>query len=170
MLQISKNSDRRGGYRLTSEVRLPAPRDQVFALFSDALQLERLTPSWLNFSVITPPPIEMHAGTLIDYRLKLHGIPLKWQSRIDCWEPPVRFSDVQVRGPYRFWEHLHSFEEDGDGTICRDEVEYDFWGGEFVHELLVKKDLTQIFTYRLKVLDEIFAENEISPSVELVSQ
>lgn len=167
MLQITKNDDPRRGYRLTSEVRLPAPLDRVFTLFADAFELERLTPPWLKFSVTTPSPIDMHEGTLIDYQLKMHGIPMKWQSRIDCWEPPVKFSDVQVRGPYRFWEHLHTFEQDGDGTVCRDEVQYGFWGGWLVHELLVKRDLKKIFSYRTKVLREIFATDSPAPTLSV---
>ncbi|TWU27480.1 SRPBCC family protein [Bythopirellula polymerisocia] len=154
---------------MACEVRLPAAQNQVFDFFSDAFQLERLTPSWLNFSVLTPPPIDMHVGTLIDYRLRMHGIPLKWQSRIDCWDPPLQFSDVQMRGPYRFWEHLHTFEEDGDGTICRDEVHYNVFGGGLVHKLIVKPDLTKIFTYRTKVLQDIFANGTIPAAAELVS-
>lgn len=169
MLKITQNPGSRGGYRLTSEIRLPAPRDLVFELFSDAFKLEKLTPSWLKFSVVTPPPIKMHEGTRIDYRLKMHGIPLKWQSRIDCWEPPMRFSDVQVRGPYRYWEHLHSFEAEGEATICRDQVDYAFWGGWLVHDLFVKRDLRQIFSYRTKIIREIFAEAAISPTPDLVS-
>ncbi len=169
MLHIRKNIGSRKGYCLTSEVRLPAPRDEVFKLFSDAFNLERLTPPWLNFSVITTAPIHMQVGTLIDYRLKIHGIPLNWQSRIGCWEPPIKFSDNQVRGPYRYWEHLHVFEDDGDGTICRDEVQYGIWGGSVIHSLFVKRDLTEIFTYRSQVLHQIFAKNIISMPTDLVS-
>jgi ligand-binding SRPBCC domain-containing protein len=153
MLEITS---RPGGYRLTSEVRLPVPRDEVFQYFADATQLERLTPPWLKFSVVTPTPIEMREGTLIDYKLRVHGIPLRWQSRISCWEPPFRFADVQLRGPYREWNHTHTFIEDGIGTICRDEVDYDFFGGPLIHTLFVKRDLEKIFAFRTTVLQEIF--------------
>src|SRR5688572_25446419 len=81
------------GYRLESSQFLPYPRDQVFEFFSDASNLQCLTPSWLQFSVVTPPPIRNTAGTLIDYRLRVHGVPLRWQSRISVWEPPLRFVD-----------------------------------------------------------------------------
>ena len=148
---------RPGGYRLTSEVRLLAQRDEAFQFFADATQLERLTPPWLKFSVATPTPILMREGMLIDYKLRVHGIPLRWQSRISCWEPPYRFSDEQLRGPYREWHHVHTFVEDGTGTICRDEVDYDFLGGRLIHALFVKRDLEKIFAFRTKVLLEIFA-------------
>jgi ligand-binding SRPBCC domain-containing protein len=153
MLEITP---RPGGYRLTSEVRLPAPRDEVFQFFADATQLERLTPPWLKFSVATRAPIQMREGTLIDYKLRVHGIPLRWQSRISCWEPPIRFADEQLRGPYREWNHTHTFVEDGTSTICRDEVDYDFVGGPLIHALFVKRDLETIFAFRTKVLKEIF--------------
>jgi ligand-binding SRPBCC domain-containing protein len=153
MIQIVRQP---GGYRLTSEVRVPAPIDRVFEFFSDATQLERLTPTWLKFSVVTPKPISMREGTLIDYKLRVHGMPLKWQSRITCWDPPFRFADEQLRGPYRRWHHGHTFEPDGDWTICRDEVDYNFWGGSIIHSLFVKRDLEKIFSFRTRVLQEVF--------------
>lgn len=153
-LQITPHSD---GYRLTCEVRLPAPREQVFEFFSDATQLERLTPSWLKFSVLTPAPIKMQLGTLIDYKLRVHGIPLRWKSRISLWDPSYQFADEQLHGPYRHWYHVHTFEDDGDGTICRDEVDYSFIGGALIHTLFVKRDLLKIFAFRTQVLKQIFA-------------
>lgn len=147
-----------GGYRLTCEVRLPAPRDQVFEFFSDATQLERLTPSWLKFSVLTPAPIKMQLGTLIDYKLCVHGIPMRWKSRISVWDPPYKFADEQLHGPYRHWHHVHTFADDGDGTICRDEVDYSFIGGALIHTLFVRRDLLKIFAFRTQVLQQIFAE------------
>src|SRR4051812_31000781 len=87
------------GFRLETRQFLPHPRDQVFEFFSDAFQLETLTPKWMHFSVLTPAPIQLAEGTLIDYRLRVHGIPLKWQSRISVWEPPHCFVDEQIRGP-----------------------------------------------------------------------
>lgn len=166
MLQILRQPK---GYRLTCEVRLPASIDQVFEFFSDATQLERLTPDWLKFSVVTPTPIAMGEGKLIDYRLRVHGVPLKWQSRITCWDPPYRFADEQLRGPYRRWYHLHTFKPDGEGTICRDEVDYDFFGGPIIHALFVKRDLEKIFTFRTRVLQEIFAQQSIRVPSELVN-
>lgn len=156
VIEISRNPVRKS-YTLRCEQFVEAPRDKVFAFFSDACELERLTPPWLKFSVLTPAPIDLHPGRLIDYKLRVHGIPLRWQSRIETWEPPHRFSDFQVRGPYRLWNHLHTFEEVDDGTLCLDEVEYAFWGGKLVHNLFVRRDLERIFAYRSRVLREVFA-------------
>lgn len=97
---------------------LPYPRDQVFEYFSDASNPQPLTPVWLRFSVITLPPIHIAAGTLIDYRLRVHGVPVRWLSRISLWEPPLRFVDEQSRGPYRRWHHEHIFEAAGGGTLA----------------------------------------------------
>ena len=89
---------------------------EVFEFFSRARNLESLTPPWLSFSVLTPEPIEMRPGTLIDYRLRLHGLPMRWRTLIEAWEPEVRFVDRQLRGPYKLWHHTHSFAEVSGGT------------------------------------------------------
>jgi ligand-binding SRPBCC domain-containing protein len=107
-------------YRLDSEIRVPGQLDDVFAFFSDALNLERLTPPWLRFRVVTPPPIAMERGATIDYKLRVRGIPLRWTSEIDAWEPPHRFADRQRRGPYALWVHEHTFEQVGGETLVRD--------------------------------------------------
>jgi len=98
-------------YGLTTWQWLPRPREEVFRFFSDARNLQHITPAFLHFHVLTPNPIEMRRGALIDYRLKLRGVPLRWRSEITSWEPPQRFSDIQVRGPYAEWVHTHAFEE-----------------------------------------------------------
>jgi ligand-binding SRPBCC domain-containing protein len=103
----------------TSEIWLPRARDEVFAFFADAGNLERLTPPLLSFSILTPRPIAMRPGTLIDYRLKVRGIPIRWRSEITVWEPPVRFVDEQRKGPYRLWHHTHEFAEQDGGTLWR---------------------------------------------------
>ena len=136
------------GWVLETELWIPRRRDQVFSLFADAFQLEAITPPWLHFHVITPRPITMQAGTRIDYRLRLHGIPIGWQSVISAWEPPFRFVDEQVRGPYRLWHHEHTFEERDGGTLCRDRVEYDVPGGWLVNRFFVARDVKRIFQYR----------------------
>lgn len=132
--------------------RLELPIDRVFAFYGDALNLERITPPLLSFKVTTPGPIEMGVGTLIEYRLKLHRVPVRWRTRIEVWEPPHQFVDVQIRGPYSLWEHTHTFEEDGPGaTIIEDRVRYSIpFGplGELADRLLVRRDLKQIFDYR----------------------
>ena len=146
-----------GGFRLQAQQWVPQPREQVFTLFSDAFQLEALTPPWLRFSVLTPAPIEIAAGTLIDYRLRLHGVPIRWQSRISVWEPPVRFVDEQTRGPYRRWYHEHVFEEVDGGTLCRDIVDYRPLGGWLANALLVRRDLLKVFAYRQQQLGPLLA-------------
>lgn len=132
--------------------RIELPIDQAFAFYGDAHNLERITPPLLGFEVTTPGPIEMGVGTLIEYRLRLHRVPVNWRTRIEAWEPPRRFVDVQVRGPYALWEHTHEFESDGPGaTIIHDRVRYSIpFGplGELANRLLVRRDLKQIFDYR----------------------
>lgn len=155
MLSITKNPA--GGYRLTSELLVPAPRQEVFAFFSDAFQLEALTPPWLNFHVATPAPITLGEGTLIDYKLRLRGIPLKWRSRITGWNPPHGFTDEQVRGPYRWWRHEHTFTEQDGQTLVGDKVDYGVPGGALAHRLIVRSDLERIFAFRIAKLKEIFA-------------
>jgi ligand-binding SRPBCC domain-containing protein len=140
--------------------RLPGAPEAVFPFFADALNLERITPAWLGFRVLTPGPIEMTRGTLIEYRLKLHGVPIRWLTRNETWEPPVRFVDVQVRGPYRLWHHTHSFEPDGDGTLMRDSVRYALpFGplGELARRAFVARDLRRIFDFRHEVVGRLLA-------------
>jgi ligand-binding SRPBCC domain-containing protein len=136
---------------------LPLPPERVFPFFADAFKLELITPPMLRFRVLTPAPIEMRAGTVIDYQLKLHGIPVRWRSEITLWEPPHRFVDQQRRGPYRFWRHEHSFADVDGGTLARDQVEYAVRGGAFIDKLLVAPDLKKIFEYRKDRLAELLA-------------
>ena len=134
---------------------LPLPTQDVFDFFADAFNLELLTPPWLQFRVITPAPIAMQQGTVIDYRLKLRGIPVRWQSQITLWEPPYRFVDEQIKGPYRRWVHHHTFAESDGGTLARDHVDYAVPGGVLVQKLLVERDLRKIFQYRQQKLREV---------------
>jgi len=131
---------------------IPLPIAETFAFYGDAHNLEQITPPWLGFEVTTPRPIEMGVGTLIEYRLKLHRVPVRWRTRIELWEPPHRFVDVQVRGPYSLWEHTHTFEEEGpEATMIRDRVRYSIpLGplGDLADRLLVRRDLERIFDYR----------------------
>jgi len=119
-------------YGLTTWQWLPRPREEVFRFFSDARNLQHITPAFLHFHVLTPNPIEMRRGALIDYRLKLRGVPLRWRSEITSWEPPQRFSDIQVRGPYAEWVHTHAFEEKDGGTLVTDVVRYRLRGPRFL--------------------------------------
>jgi ligand-binding SRPBCC domain-containing protein len=154
-VQIHRASTGRG-FRLEASQFLPQPREQVFDFFSDAFQLQTLTPPWLHFSVLTPAPIRMATGALIDYRLRVHGIPMHWQSCIREWEPPLRFVDLQTRGPYRHWSHQHIFEAADCGTLCRDIVDYAVCGGSIIHALLVRRDLLSIFAFRQSKLRDLF--------------
>jgi ligand-binding SRPBCC domain-containing protein len=142
--------------RLESSIILVAPPDQVFAFFADAFNLEELTPSWLRFHVLTRPPIAMGVGTRIHYRLRVRGVPLGWTSEITAWEPPVRFVDEQVRGPYRRWRHEHRFLAQDRGTLVEDTVEYEVPGGAIIDRLLVRPDLERIFRYRRSALASRF--------------
>ena len=150
--------DSNSGYRLKAEMAVDLPLEQVFEFFSDAMQLERITPPWLNFSVLTRQPIEMKAGTLLDYRLNLHRIPINWRTEIAVWEPPYRFVDQQLRGPYKRWYHEHTFVEVDGKTIVKDDVHYIPRGGRLIHEWFVKPDLEKIFKFRQDTLSKIFQE------------
>jgi ligand-binding SRPBCC domain-containing protein len=154
-LRFSRAAD--GLFKLEAELWLPRRREEVFPFFADALNLETITPPWLKFEVLTPRPIEMRVGVRIDYRLRLRGLPVRWQSEITAWEPPSRFVDEQRRGPYRAWIHEHTFEERDGGTLARDLVRYDVIGGRLINSLFVRRDVEGIFRYRQKKLQEVFA-------------
>lgn len=143
-------------HQLQTELWLPRPRKQIFAFFADPQNLERLTPAWLHFELVTPLKGEIRQGTLLDYRLRLHGILLRWQSEIAVWEPPHRFVDRQTKGPYSVWVHEHTFKERDGGTLVGDRVEYAVPGGRLVQKFFVAPDLQRIFRYRHRVLEEIF--------------
>lgn len=157
-ISIRRDRDKQN-FVLDAKQWLPHPIDKVFAFFSDACQLETLTPGWLKFAVLTPPPIDMHAGAIIDYKLTLHGFPIRWKTRIEVWEPPHRFVDLQIRGPYRLWLHEHTFTESEGGTLVCDRVTYDVPGGRFVNWLLVRRDVEKIFAFRHDQLNKIFADD-----------
>jgi ligand-binding SRPBCC domain-containing protein len=135
-------------YLLTTRTWLPLPADRVFAFFSDAGNLDRLTPSWLRLRVETALPIAMGPGSFIDYKLRLHGLPLRWRTEITEWNPPHGFVDEQRRGPYRWWIHTHAFTDVDGGTEMTDIVDYQPRGGSLLHGLLVRPDLVRIFRYR----------------------
>jgi ligand-binding SRPBCC domain-containing protein len=138
-------------YVLEREQLVRAPLDEVFEFFSQARNLEALTPSWLRFHVLTPEAIPMHSGTVIEYRLRLRGVPLRWVSLIEEWEPGRKFVDRQLSGPYRLWHHTHEFASHPDGTLVRDRVRYQLpFGplGAVAHVLFVRRDLDRVFEFR----------------------
>ena len=140
------------------------PRDEVFEFFSTASNLERLTPPELKFNILTPEPIPMEEGALIDYRLGLGPVSFLWKTEITRWDPPNAFMDIQLKGPYKQWEHLHSFEDHGDRTLIRDRVEYRL-PLEPLGDLgypVIRLQLGRIFGYRQRVIAEIFSEAEDS--------
>ncbi len=154
----------RGGERvLRAGMWLARPIEAVFEFFGDAGNLEAITPPWLGFDILTPKPIEMGVGTLIDYRIRLKGVPMRWRTRISAWEPPTRFIDEQLKGPYTLWKHEHRFRpesRDGQaGTWCEDVVRYrvpmsGVWPwlgvGRVADRIMVRRDLRRIFEYRME--------------------
>ena len=143
---------------LTEEQWLSAPRDRVFAFFADPANLDAITPPWMHFETLTLRPLELRVGALIDHKLRVHGLPIRWQSEITVWEPPHRFVDVQRRGPYRRWIHEHTFAERDGGTVIRDRVEYAVPGWllePLVHRWLVAPDLGKIFEFRKTRIAEL---------------
>ena len=149
------NRPARGLCVLRTEVFVPKPIQEVFAFFSDARNLERLTPPWVGFRILTPTPIEMRAGALIDYRIRVRGVPLRWRTAITVWEPPFRFVDLQLRGPYVWWHHEHRFEAEAGGTRVMDTVEYKAPLAWLSHPLLVSRDVSRIFAYRSELLPRL---------------
>jgi ligand-binding SRPBCC domain-containing protein len=146
-------------FTLETQLWLPRPVSEVFSFFADAGNLQELTPPWLNFQILTPRPIEMGEGTIIDYKLYIRGIPIRWQSEITVWDPPTRFIDKQRRGPYRLWVHEHPFREEDGGTVVEDSVRYATLGGAFINWLVVRPDLDGIFDYRHRRLLNIFVRH-----------
>lgn len=136
---------------LHREQHLPGPPEAVFPFFADAHNLEAITPPLLRFRIVTPGPIEMRVGTLIQYRLRLHGLPISWLTSIQAWEPPHRFVDQQIRGPYALWHHTHTFTDDSaGGTLMTDTVRYalPLWPLSRIAMPLVERDLDAIFAFR----------------------
>jgi ligand-binding SRPBCC domain-containing protein len=139
-----------------SELWLPLSPEELFPFFAEADNLDAITPPWLNFRIVTPPPIAMRAGTLIDYKLRVRGLPLRWRTLIKEWQPPHRFVDEQVRGPYRQWIHTHTFEPRDGGTLARDVVHYAVPFDFLTHRWLVRPDIDKIFAFRQEALRQRF--------------
>jgi len=148
-------------HTLRREQWVPRGVDEVFAFFSDARNLEELTPPWLKFRVLTPEQTRIQTGTELRYRLSLHGIPVRWATEIRQWSPPHRFIDTQRRGPYRLWHHTHRFEARDGGTRMTDVVRYRMpFGilGTLMNALIVRSDVEKIFDYRRRRIDELFGK------------
>lgn len=148
---------------------VPQPIEQVFAFFSDARNLERITPPMLRFRVLHMTTATIASGTEISYRLRLHGLPIAWTSRIIDWEPPRGFTDMQTRGPYRYWHHRHAFESHAGGTHLRDRVRYRLPLHAFLPKWVraaVEGDLARIFLYRQSAVAALFncRVTEVAPS------
>jgi ligand-binding SRPBCC domain-containing protein len=146
-------------HTLRREQQIPRPVDEVFAFFSDARNLEELTPPWLGFRTLTTGPIRLAAGTRIRYGLQIHGAPVSWTTEIRRWDPPARFVDVQLSGPYQLWHHTHRFEARNGGTRMIDIVRYRLpFGpvGRLVNALVVRRDVERIFDYRNRRIGELF--------------
>ena len=151
---------RQNDFLLSTSLWLPRAPEDLFPFFADAFNLEEITPPFLQFRVLTNPPIVMRPGTLIDYQLRLHRFPMRWTTRIADWTPPHRFVDEQLAGPYRKWRHEHTFEPAGAGTLMRDRVEYAPPGGRLINFLMVERSVRRIFAYRCQRLATLLADNE----------
>jgi len=145
-----------------THVWLPAAPHEVFPFFANAENLNELTPSWLNFRILTPPPIEMKTGAKIEYKIKIRFIPVRWKTHIKIWKPPVEFVDEQTSGPYRLWVHRHTFEPHEGGTLAGDEVTYATHMDFLVHDRWVRRDIERIFAYRTLALQKRFPGSKAS--------
>lgn len=151
-------------HRLFREQIISRPVAEVFSFFADAQNLETLTPPWLRFEILTPGQIEMRVGAIIQYALRVHGLPVNWTTAITVWNPSFEFVDVQLRGPYVLWHHRHTFEAAGNSTRMIDEVSYRLplgWFGRAMHSVMVRRDLKTIFDYREQMVRHLL---ESAPS------
>ena len=150
-------------WRLRSSLWVPPPPAAAFEFFGNAENLQQLTPPWLSFRIETPTPIKMRAGTLIDYRIRVRGLPMRWRTRIARWDPPHTFADEQLRGPYALWHHTHTFTASEGGTLLGDEVLMRPRGGPLagmLMSLIVRRDVERIFRYRTRQLAARFGVEE----------
>lgn len=148
---------------------IPRPLEEIFTFFGNAENLERITPPWLNFQILSRRPIQMAVGARIVYQMRWHGVPMRWTTEIVEWKPPFGFVDSQLKGPYRLWHHSHSFTTQRNGTLMKDLVRYELpfgWLGRIAHALTVRRNLAEIFDYRFRAIDEIFGDPEHQRGVD----
>jgi hypothetical protein len=146
---------------IKAEQLVPQPLEEVFSFFAKPENLARLTPKSLGFIILTPQPITMKAGAIIDYTIKVFGMRQRWRTLIETYEPPHRFIDIQLNGPYTLWHHTHAFEQHEGGTLITDHVRFVLpfgWLGDLAHFLMVRRQLQRIFSYREAVISELFGE------------
>jgi len=151
-------------FKLNAKQFIGRPIEEVFGFFSRPENLTVITPSNLHFNILTPRPLEMKQGAVIDYTIKIFKVPIHWRTLITTYDPPFKFVDEQLKGPYNFWHHTHTFKEVSDGVEIYDEVHYGIpFGplGSLLHALWIKKDLNHIFEYRKGVIDNLFKEKNI---------
>jgi ligand-binding SRPBCC domain-containing protein len=142
-------------YELTDHFIITADIQNTWTFFSRAENLTRITPPWMHFRILTPGPLDLQQDSLIDYSIRLHGLPMRWRTRIIDWTPPHQFIDLQLRGPYTLWHHQHTFRACDEGTACTDRVIYKLPAGPIgpvVHAIQIRRMLTEIFRYRRTVI------------------
>lgn len=147
-------------YTFDAEMWVPVSVDVVFAFFADTVNLDRMTPPWVHFRTVTPQPIEMRAGLILEHQLRIRGMPIRWKSEISVWQPPTRFVDEQRSGPYKFWTHRHDFAAENGGTWIRDHIDYCPRGwllAPLVNRWLVAPDLRRVFAHRHQKIREALA-------------
>ncbi|MGD9789272.1 MAG: SRPBCC family protein [Phycisphaerales bacterium] len=139
---------------------LPVTPDELWPFFTDIANLERITPDWVNFKILTPPGTPVHEGVILDYRIRIRGVGVHWRTRISAFDPPHRFVDEQIKGPYSLWRHEHRFHEERGGTRCLDRVDYRSPLGVILHPMFVDRDVRRIFEFRAQALRKLFGGDE----------
>ena len=150
-------------YTLESNQFINKPIEEVFQFFSKPENLSVFTPAKLGFKILSPNPIKMGVGRLIDYNIYLMGIPIHWRTLITDYEPPNMFVDQQIKGPYTMWHHTHTFHKVKGGVEIKDRVVYSIpfgFLGRLLNYLWIKRDLNNIFLHRKKVIDKLFENND----------
>ena len=145
-----------GEFKLTCEICIPRPVQEVFEFFANPNNLELITPKLLQFKITDAPKTPLEEGSIIDYKLKIHHIPIRWKTLISKWNPPYSFEDTQLKGPYMQWIHSHDFSEENGVTKMKDVVRYKVFGGSLINKIFVKKDVLKIFEHRTDFLIKYF--------------